>query len=51
MSTHSSILAGIIPWVEESSGQQSIGSQESDTTEHTRKHQRDSSGCNVTECI
>ena len=51
MSTHSSILARIIPWVEESSGQQSKESQESEMTKHTCKHQRDSSGCNVTECI
>ena len=32
MSTHSSILAGKIPWTEEPSRLQSMGSQESDTT-------------------
>ena len=31
MATHSSILAWEIPWTEESGGQQSMGSQESDT--------------------
>ena len=33
--THSSILAGSIPWAEEPGGLQSIGLQESDTTEVT----------------
>ena len=33
MATHSSILAWKIPWTEEPSRLQSIGSQESDTTE------------------
>ena len=33
MATHSSILAWRIPWTEEPGGQQSMGSQESDTTE------------------
>ena len=33
MATHSSILAWRIPWTEEPDGLQSIGSQESDTTE------------------
>ena len=33
MATHSSILAWEIPWTEEPGGQQSMGSQESDTTE------------------
>ena len=32
MATHSSILAWEIPWMEEPSGLQSMGSQESDTT-------------------
>ena len=36
MSTPSSILAWEIPWTEEPGGLQSIGSQESDTTEATR---------------
>ena len=51
MSIHSSILAGIMPWVEESGRLQSMELQESDKTDHTRKHQRESSGCNVIECI
>ena len=33
MAIHSSILAWRIPWTEESGGLQSMGSQESDTTE------------------
>ena len=33
MATHSSILAWRIPWTEEPGGLQSMGSQESDTTE------------------
>ena len=33
MATHSSILAWKIPWTEEPGGRQSIGSQESGTTE------------------
>ena len=33
MATRSSILAWRIPWIEESGGLQSMGSQESDTTE------------------
>ena len=33
MATHSSILAWKIPWTEESSGLQSMGSKGSDTTE------------------
>ena len=32
--THSSILAWKIPWTEEHGGLQSMGSQESATTEH-----------------
>ena len=32
MAIHSSILAWEIPWTEEPSGSQSMGSQESDTT-------------------
>ena len=35
MATHSSILAWEIPWTEEPGGLQSMGSQESDTTETT----------------
>ena len=34
MATHSSILAWRIPWTEEPGGLQSMGLQESDTTEH-----------------
>ena len=33
MATHSSVLAWEIPWTEEPGGIQSVGSQESDTTE------------------
>ena len=33
MASHSSILAWRIPWTEEPGGLQSMGSQESDTTE------------------
>ena len=33
MATHSSILAWRIPWIEEPGRLQSMGSQESDTTE------------------
>ena len=33
MATHSSILAWSIPWAEEPGGLQSVGLQESDTTE------------------
>ena len=35
MATHSSILAWKMPWTKESSGLQSMGSQESDRTDHT----------------
>ena len=35
MTTHSSILAWIIPWTEESGGLQSMGHRESDTNEAT----------------
>ena len=35
MATHSSILACKIPWTEEPGRLQSMGSQESDTTEHS----------------
>jgi len=38
MSTHSSILAWEIPWIEESGGLQSMGSQESDMTEHAHTY-------------
>ena len=33
MTTYSSILAGKVPWTEESGGLQSMGSQELDTTQ------------------
>ena len=33
MATHSSMLAWRIPWTEEAGGLQSMGSQQSDTTE------------------
>ena len=33
MATHFSIVAGRIPWTEEPGGLQSMGSQESDTTD------------------
>ena len=35
MATHSSILAGIIPWTEEPGGLQSMGSQRVRHIEHT----------------
>ena len=35
MATHSSILAGIIPWTEEPDELQSMGHKESDITEAT----------------
>ena len=38
MATHSSILAWRIPWTEEPSRLQSMGSQESDTTEQISTH-------------
>ena len=34
MAIHSSILTWKIPWTEEPGGLQSMGSQESDTTQH-----------------
>ena len=37
MATHSNILAWRIPWTEEPSGLQSMGSKESDTTEQEKK--------------
>ena len=40
MATHFSILAWEIPWREEPGGLQSMGLQESDTTEHVCKHIR-----------
>ena len=46
METHSGILAWRILWTEEPDGLQSMGSQESDTTEHTRTHEQ---GCTWTE--
>ena len=38
MATHSSILAWRIPWTEELGGLQSMGSNESDTTERLHFH-------------
>ena len=38
MATHSSILARRIPWTEEPGGLQSMGLQESDTTERLNHH-------------
>ena len=38
MVTHCSILAWIIAWTEDPGGLQSIGSQESDTTEYAHAH-------------
>ena len=38
MATHSSVLAWKIPWTEEPGGLASMGSKESDTTEHTHPH-------------
>ena len=38
MGTHCSILAWRIPWTEEPGGLQSMGSQESDTTERVSMH-------------
>ena len=38
MATHSSILAGKIPWTEELGGLQSTGRKESDTTERLHFH-------------
>ena len=40
MATHSSTLAWKIPWMEEPGGLQSMGSQESDTTEATQQQQQ-----------
>ena len=40
MATHSSILAWRIPWTEEPGGLQSMGSQESDTTECAHTYTR-----------
>ena len=42
MATHSSILAWKIPWTEEPGGLKSMGSGESDATEHARTQLRDS---------
>ena len=39
MATYSSILALEIPWTEEPGGLQSMGLQESDTTEATKQQQ------------
>ena len=40
MATHSSILAWRIPWTEKPSRLQSMGSQESDTTERLNRMRR-----------
>ena len=40
MTTHSSILAWEIPWIEEPGGLQSIGCKESDITEYTQHSAR-----------
>ena len=42
MATHSNILAWRIPWTEEPGGLQSMGSQESDMTEHAHTTQQTS---------
>ena len=42
MATHSSILAWKIPWTEEPGGLKSMGSEESDPTEHACTQLRDS---------
>ena len=42
--THSSILAWKIPWTEEPGGLQSMGWQESETTEQLSTHQSELSG-------
>ena len=39
MTTHSSILAGKIPWTEETDWLQSMGRRDSDMTEHTHNAQ------------
>ena len=46
MATHSNILAWRIPWTEEPGGLQSMGSQESDTTQQLNHyhHSRDNGG-------
>ena len=41
MATHSGILAWRIPWTEETGGLQSMGSQESDTTQRLNHHHDD----------
>jgi len=38
MAIHSSILVRIIPWTEQPSRLQSVGLQQSDTTEHIHTH-------------
>ena len=48
MATHSSILAGIIPWTEEPGGLQSMGSQKSWTQ---LKQQHDKITRNLSSCI
>ena len=47
MTTHSNILAWEIPWILEPGGLQSMGSQESDTTERLKflLYSRHSAGC------
>ena len=41
VATHSSVPAWRIPWTEEPSGLQSMGSQESDTTEQLNHHHQE----------
>ena len=45
MATHPSILAWRILWTEEPGGLQSMGSKESNTTEHTHTHKHGHSVC------
>ena len=51
MATHSSILAWKIPWTGEPGGQQSMESQESDTTEHIKCAQALRSQKSTFKCI
>ena len=49
MATHSSFLAWEIPWTEEPGG--SMGSQESDTTEHVHAHYSAARSEDVEACV
>ena len=51
MSTCSSMPAWNFPWTEELGGLQSMGSQESDTTEHVHAHYSIAQSENVEPCI